>query len=311
MLASLQGAKTLLAEHPGEETSRERPNFSLVSLPRDGLQPCLPPSKYPCIPVEILADHVHLHCVCTTCFCCWAFGEAVASCCRGQGAGREGVRTGLCCRLCFKQWGLLLPPPTSCSSSTAGCVFAVKQRWREEYVCNYMFLCWIRGARRRLRAGASKGESKGCSSASFPLSRALLVLWPFSGRAKSKAPGRSHCHTFARGPDFGHGRTNCCVARCRGAEPTVLICSTSLLSGSSESWKLFWGRAAGSFERCGQKVFLLGASLAAVCQQQASKTVAFLPGSGNAAALLKTWLIDRHRTPSFFRQRWPCTRRGA
>ncbi|KAM4639398.1 uncharacterized protein AAGF69_016420 [Amazona ochrocephala] len=55
--------------------------------------------------------------------------------------------------------------------------------------------------------------------------------------------------------------------------------------------------------RHGQKVFLVGASLAAVCQQQASKTVAFLPGSGNPAGLLKIWLTDRHRTPSFFRQK--------
>lgn len=300
-----------MAEHPGEETSRERPNFSLVSLPRDGLQPCLPPSKYPCIPVEILADHVHLHCVCTTCFCCWAFGEAVASCCRGQGAGREGVRTGLCCRLCFKQWGLLLPPPTSCSSSTAGCIFAVKQRWGEEYVCNYMFLCWIRGARRRLRAGASKGESKGCSSASFPLSRALLVLWPFSGRAKSKAPGRSHCHTFARGPDFGHGRTNCCVARCRGAEPTVLICSTSLLSGSSESWSSF-----------GEELLAVLKGVDRKCSFWA------LPWQLSVSSRLpKQWLsclevvmpllcskpgsLTDIGHPPFSGKRWPCTRRGA
>lgn len=50
-------------------------------------------------------------------------------------------------------------------------------------------------------------------------------------------------------------------------------------------------------------MFLLGASLAAVCQQQASKTVSFLPGSGNPDGLLKTWLTDRRRTPSFFRQK--------
>lgn len=85
------------------------------------------------------ADHVHLHCVRTTCFCCWAFGEVVASCCRGQGAGREGVRIDLCCQLCFKQWGLLLLPPASSSSSTAGCIFAAKQRWGNEYVCATCF----------------------------------------------------------------------------------------------------------------------------------------------------------------------------
>ena len=51
--------------------------------------------------------------------------------------------------------------------------------------------------------------------------RALLVLRPFSGRSKSKAPRQSHSHAFAGGPNFGRGRTNCRMARCSGAEPRL------------------------------------------------------------------------------------------
>ncbi|XP_062473451.1 uncharacterized protein LOC134163000 isoform X2 [Pezoporus occidentalis] len=172
-------------------------------------------------------------------------------------------------------------------------------------VCMYsVFLCWTRGERRCLRASASKGESKGCSSASSPLSQALLMLWLFSGRAKSKAAGQTPCHTFTRGPDFGHGRTTCCVARRRGAEPEVLICSTSLLSGSSESWSSSLGEELlAVLKGVDRKCSSWALPWQLCCQEQVSKTVAFVPGSGNPAGLLETWLIDRHRTPSFFRQK--------
>lgn len=61
------------------------------------------------------------------------------------------------------------------------------------------------------------------------------------GEPRVKALGQPHCHTSARDQNFGHGRTNCCIARSRGAEPKVLICSTSLLSGSSECWSSSFG----------------------------------------------------------------------
>ena len=51
--------------------------------------------------------------------------------------------------------------------------------------------------------------------------RALLVLWPFSVRSKSKAPWQSHSHAFAGDPNFGRGRTNCCTAIRSGAEPSL------------------------------------------------------------------------------------------
>lgn len=106
MPASPQGAERCVAGHPGEEASRDGPNFSLVSLPRDRLQPDLPSGRCPRLPVETAADHVHLRRVRTTCFCC------------GQGGER-------------------------------GC----------------------------LRAGASKGESRGCSPASSSgAARAVAIL---------------------------------------------------------------------------------------------------------------------------------------
>ena len=51
--------------------------------------------------------------------------------------------------------------------------------------------------------------------------RALLVLWPFSVRSKSKAPQQSHSHAFAGDPNFGCSRTNCCTAIRLGAEPSL------------------------------------------------------------------------------------------
>ena len=58
-------------------------------------------------------------------------------------------------------------------------------------------------------------------------------------------------------------------------------------------------------------MFLLGAALSALCQQQASKTVAFWPEKGNAPVKGFAQEIERHRTPSFSGKRWPCRRRGS
>ncbi|XP_054038838.1 uncharacterized protein LOC128901081 isoform X4 [Rissa tridactyla] len=57
---SPQGAEICLAGHPREEISRGRLNFSLVSLPRDGLQPSLPSGCCPGLSVETSAEHVPL-----------------------------------------------------------------------------------------------------------------------------------------------------------------------------------------------------------------------------------------------------------
>ena len=64
--------------HPREETSRDRPNFSLAFLPRGGPQPGLASGRCPCLPVETPAEHTRLCQVRTTCFC------------RGGGRGEKG-----------------------------------------------------------------------------------------------------------------------------------------------------------------------------------------------------------------------------
>lgn len=154
MPASPQGAERRVAGHPGEETSSDRPNSSLVSFP----------------------------------------GMVFSRLCHLAGA-------------LVSLWRHML----------SACVFAV-------YVLRVSV--WTGGGERGCqRAGASKsgGEQRVFPSQQpgAPARAPKLVLWPFSGRAKSKAPRQSHPHVFAKAPNFGCGSTNCRVARRSGAEPSL------------------------------------------------------------------------------------------
>ena len=116
-----------------------------------------------------------------------------------------------------------------------------------------------------LRAGASKGQSRGCSPASSPglpvgrlslgAARAVAIL----RGAKSKAPRQP----FAAAPSFGCGRTNCPVARRSGAEPSLRRARVFPSSGkrprrSVEASGRKGGQGSCASQLCGKTLALRG-----------------------------------------------------